>query len=468
MPTDQTITTTAPPDVYRRRRTTLAAQLSRPLLLCAGYAPARNYAANAHHFRAGSSYLYYGGPPVQGAALLLNPGSNGRDGCTLLRPPHDPDDVVWEGPAPSDQTLTDAAGLRADAVEEPSHLAGVLGDRAAGFIAPPCLRTHKWLSTASAESANPDELTAIIDQRLCKDEHELVAMRRAADVTIEAHRAAMAATAPGRTEAQVAGAFHRVLVSHECQPSFTPIVTVRGEVLHLHGYPNSIESGRLMLVDAGAEEPGGYASDVTRTYPVDGKWTRIQRHLYETVLRSQQEAIAACAPGARYRNVHDLAARVICEGLVEAELLRGEPADLAARYAHTLFFCHGLGHLIGLDVHDMEDFGDLAGYAPGRSRRPEFGNKFLRLDRDLAPGMCVTVEPGIYLVPAIWQRQDLTTPYEDAISRKNIEALLNDRFGGIRIEETVCVTEGEPEVLTAGLPNDPDAVCELVGKGLRN
>jgi Xaa-Pro aminopeptidase len=239
---------------------------------------------------------------------------------------------------------------------------------------------------------------------------------------------------------------------------------VHGEILHGHGYSNRLESGRLLLVDAGAEEPGGYACDITRTFPVNGKWTAVQRHLYDTVLRAQREAIAACVPGRRFREIHDLAARVICEGLVEAELLRGDPAGLAARYAHTLFFCHGLGHLIGLDVHDMEDFGDLAGYAAGRQRRPEFGNNFLRLDRDLQPGYCVTIEPGVYLVPAIWQRDDLVEPFADLVNRSAVDALLRDNFGGIRIEETVCVTDsGAPDVLSRALPNHPDTVAGLVG-----
>jgi Xaa-Pro aminopeptidase len=226
-------------------------------------------------------------------------------------------------------------------------------------------------------------------------------------------------------------------------------------VLHAIAYRNELQTSALLLIDAGAEEPGGYACDITRTVPVGGQWTPMQRQLYDTVLRAQHEAIAACRPGRRFRDIHDLAGRVICEGLVEAEMLRGDPAELAARYAHTLFFCHGLGHLIGLDVHDMEDFGDLAGYAPGRSRRPEFGNKFLRLDRDLAPGMTITIEPGIYLVPALWQRDDLVGPFADVVNRKAVDALLADCFGGIRIEETICVREsGPPEILNQGPPNE--------------
>ncbi|MFQ5491869.1 MAG: aminopeptidase P N-terminal domain-containing protein [Phycisphaerae bacterium] len=458
------LTMTCPPQVYRRRRTTLGANIQRPMLVCAGYAQARNYIGNDHYYRAGSTYLYLGGPPLQGSAWIIEPGNDGQDGCRLIRPTTSPDDVVWFGSVPADDAMASAAGIDPVNLDEPSRLQDLLGGRTAGVIAPPCVRTHAWTAAADVEAPRPDEIMALVEQRLFKDEHELAAMRRAASVTVEAHQAAMAATRPGRGEADVAAAFMAVLVARQCQPSFSPIATVNGQVLHPNGYQHPLQPGRLLLVDAGAEEPGGYACDATRTFPVEGKWSAVQRQLYDTVLRAQRESIAACVPGRRFRDVHDLAGRVICQGLVEAGLLRGDPADLAGRYAHTLFFVHGLGHLIGLDVHDMEDFGDLAGYAAGRKRRPEFGNKFLRLDRDLQPGMTVTIEPGIYLVPAIWQRDDLVGPFKDVINRPAIDALLEQQFGGIRIEEVVCIRQdGGPEVLTADLPNQADAVVKRVG-----
>lgn len=458
-----TIHMTAPPDVYKNRRANLAAKLSRPLVVFAGVAPPRNYVANYYPPRPGSTYTYFGGPPLQGAALLIEPASNGDAGCTLLRIPEGPDDALWEGAHPSDTELATAAGLSVAQVRDVDALPTVLNQRDAAFISPPCYATLPQAAKLGLRAANDDEMRAVIDLRLIKDSHEIAAMREAARVGVAAHKAAMAATKPGRREADVAAAFYAVLVANQCRPSFNPIVTVRGETLHLIVYPNKLEAGSLMLVDGGAEEPGCYASDITRTYPVSGKWSDIQRHLYATVLRAMRQAIAACTPGTRYRDVHDLAARVTCEGLVAADLLRGAPADLAARLAHTLFFPHGVGHLLGLDVHDMEDFGDLAGYAPGRTRRPEFGNKFLRMDRDLAPGMTFTIEPGIYLVPAIWRRDDLTSPFKDVINRPKVESLLKDRFGGIRIEENVLVTPTGPEVLTAALPSDADAVLALVG-----
>lgn len=458
---------TAPPATYRDRRRRLAKKLQRPILLCAGRPLPRHYPTNTYPLRAGSSYLYFGGPAVAGAAILIEPGSDGVEGCTLVRDPLGFDDIVWIGATPSDAQLAEASGIDKNALIAPDQLAPRLAGRTPAFTAPPCAKTLEWLASLSATPAGPDELLAIIELRLVQDEHELVAMRRASKVCVDAHLAAMKMTRSGRRESDVAAALHSVYTAEQCRPSFTPIVSVHGEVLHSETYPNALTAGRLLLVDSGAEEPGGYASDLTRTYPVSGKFSAIQRQLYDTVLRAERGAMAECVPGRRFRDIHDLAGRIICEGLVEAELLRGDSAELAARGAQTLFFPHGLGHLLGLDVHDMEDFGDLAGFAKGRDRRTEFGHKFLRLDRDLVPGMTVTIEPGLYIVPAIWDNAELTAPFEEAINRPAVEALINEEFGGIRIEDNVHICAGDegPEILSADLPSDADAVAEIVGSG---
>ena len=406
-----------------------------------------------------------GAPPVRGAAWFIEPHSNGDAGCRLLREPVGFDDTVWTGEPPPDDALAAAAGIDLNALAPPDNLTSLLAGRKAGVIHPPCPPTTAWIGNCGLEPANPDDLLPVIEMRLIKDEHELVAMRRAAEAGVQAHLAAMKAAVPGRREADAVAALTAVLAAHDCREAFTPIVSIRGEILHSEVYPNALERGNLLLADVGAEEPGGYASDMTRTCPVGGSFTDIQRHLYDTVLRSERAAIAACLPGRRYRDIHDLAARVICKGLVEAELLYGDPAELAARAAHTLFFPHGVGHLIGLDVHDMEDFGDLAAYAPGRTRRKEFGSKFLRLDRDLAPGMTVTIEPGLYLVPAIWQNDELVAPFVDVVNRRAVDALLASAFGGIRLEDVVHVLgpgAAAPEVLSSKLPTDADDITAIV------
>jgi len=440
--------------------------LQRPLLICAGHAPARNYPANPYPFRAGSSYLYFGGPPLEDAALLVQPGSNGDKGSTLFRVPPAPDDPLWLGLQPDSNSIAHATGIASERFADAATLPRVLAGRPAAYVAPPYPRTLETVRNLGLEAANQDELTAVIDLRLVKDAQELAALRRAADVGAQAHRAALAATAVGRTENDVEAAIHACLLAHGCRPSFSPIVTTRGEVLHGFSAGRTLEPGSLMLIDAGAEEPGGYASDITRTFPVTGQWTALQRQLYDTTLHAMRQAIDACRPGRRFRDVHTIAARAICSGLVEAGLLRSHPDELAERGAYTLFFCHGIGHLLGLDVHDMEDFGDLAGYPRGRERPTRFGDRFLRLDRDLRPGMVVTIEPGIYFVPAIWQRDDLVSPFADVVNRPAIDQLLNQHFGGIRIEENVLVHSHEqgPEVLTDHLPSRPDEVAALVGE----
>ncbi|MCO6436143.1 MAG: aminopeptidase P family protein [Phycisphaerae bacterium] len=458
---------TAPAEVFRKRRAKLAKLLQRPLVIFAGYSRSRNYPDNHYPFRAASNYLYFGGPPIEGAAWFIEPGSDGDRGSTLLRPEAGVELAVWFGELPSDDEIAAAAGVGKSSLVEPDRLESLVHNRKSAGIAVPCRASLDRMAALGIDETTPEEKLAIIDMRLIKDAHELTAMRRAADISVEAQLAAMHTCAHGRTEADVAAALHAVYIAHRAQPAFPPIITVHGEVLHGGDLTATLSDGQLLLADAGAEEPGCYASDITRTYPVSGAFTPIQRQLYDTVLRAQREAVEACIPGRRYRDIHELAARLLCEGLVEAEILKGNPGELAKRGAHTLFFTHGLGHLVGLDVHDMEDFGDLAGYAAGRERPRPFGSKFLRLDRDLEPGHVVTIEPGIYLVPALWQQDDLVRPFADAVNRRSVDALLRDGFGGIRIEDTVAVRgpDQAPEVLTARLPKDPEAVCEEVGRG---
>lgn len=461
------ITMSAPPEIFQSRRKSLAAKLQRPLLIAAGRGRARSVPTAAYPFRPGSHYLYFGGPPIEGAALWIEPGSDGRSGVHLLRDALDFEEAVWVGEQPGDDELAHAAGLDESALVATGDLARMRKSRDAGWVAPVCPSTIAWIESAGLTAIGDDEKLAIIEQRLIKDEHEMRAMRRAAAVTVKAHRAALAAIRPGGREADVAAAFFSAIATEQCGPSFTPIVTTRGETLHLEGFPNQLGDGALLLIDAGAEEPTGYVADVTRTAPVNGKFTGIQRRMYETVLKAKDVATTACVPGTRYRDIHDLAAREICAGLVDAGLLRGDPDDLAARFVHTLFFPHGVGHLLGLDAHDIEDFGDLAGYESGRTRRPEFGNKYLRLDRDLEAGMVVTIEPGFYLVPAIWREEALVAKYADAVNRDAVDKMLNDRFGGIRIEDDIHVRPTEmsgPENLTAALPCDADSVEQLVGR----
>jgi len=456
----------APPHVLQSRRQRLAAVLDQPLVVFAGHAPARNYASNEHRFRAASNYLYLGGFPLQNAALVIHPGSDGSAGCALFRPPPGADDPLWLGEQPSDDDIAQAMGISDDDIRNLDALEAAVAGADSEAIVPPFPNTIDHARRLGCRRPDDRILSALIDMRLIKDEYEIAALRDAARVGADAHRAAMGACRVGANERDVQAALVAALEASGCTPSFTPIVTVRGEVLHGACAGRQLTDGALMLVDAGAQLESGYASDITRTFPVSGSWTTVQRSLYDTVLGAQRCAIDACTPGTRYRDIHMIAAREISRGLADVGLLKGDPDELTQRGAYALFFAHGVGHLLGLDVHDMEDFGDLAGYAPDRTRPQRFGDKFLRLDRDLTPGMVVTIEPGIYLVPAIWRRDDLVGPHRDVVNLPFVKQLIAEHFGGIRIEEDVLVRpseDGGPEILNSTLPNDADAVTALVG-----
>lgn len=240
------------------------------------------------------------------------------------------------------------------------------------------------------------------------------------------------------------------MLSVGCVPAYQPIVTVAGEVLHNNRYDHVIGQNDLLLADVGAETPEGWAGDVTRVWPASGRFTPTQREMYEVVLEAQLAAIAAVRPKVRYLDVHRAAGKKLVEGLVALGILRGDVDDLYARGAAALFFPHGVGHLLGLDVHDMEDLGDLAGYAPGRERSDAPGDRYLRLDRDLLPGMVVTIEPGFYRIPQILERPDEVGALEEALDREALARYSDVR--GIRIEDDVLVTDAGAEVLTRAIP----------------
>jgi Xaa-Pro aminopeptidase len=270
----------------------------------------------------------------------------------------------------------------------------------------------------------------------------------------------MRETRAGKLESDITAAMEAVFRRAGFSTAYGSIVTVRGEILHNHEHSGHLRNGELLLADVGGETETGYAADITRTWPVSGEFSTSQRELYEVVLAAQRAAIAHARPGVRYRDVHLKAASVLTEGLVALGILRGNVAELVARGAHALFMPHGIGHLLGLDVHDMEDLGDRAGYAPGLARDAQFGLSYLRLDRVLAPGMAVTIEPGFYQVPFLLAAPERVGLDGSAIDRARLAQFADVR--GIRIEDDVLITELGNEVLTAGLAKEPAAVQEAM------
>lgn len=456
-----------PASAFVARRSALMSRHAAPLLLSAGQPRSRNYPANRYRFRASSHFLYFLGEPIAGAALLF---AEGR--VTLFAEPPAADDALWHGARPSFAEMRETHAL--DAVRPLADLDDAV--RAAGPVAtlPTCdSETAAWVSArlgrtvrassgASIDDASPDAALAeaIIDVRLRHDRAAVDQLRAVGEISAGAHLAGMRATRGARTEAEIAGAMIGELRRHGCEESYGPIVTVHGEVLHNESHGNAIAPGDLLLADVGGETPEGWAGDITRVWPVSGRFSPTQRAIYDVVLAAQEACVDAVRPSARYRDIHETAKRVIVEGLRDLGIFRGEVSGLLERGAAAIFFPHGVGHLLGLDVHDMEDLGDRAGYARGRARSPRFGDAYLRMDRDLSPGMAVTIEPGFYQVPAILADASITGAVGADLDRSTLEKFADVR--GIRIEDDVLCTDGAPEVLTRAVPKHAAAIEALM------
>ncbi|MEM1413623.1 MAG: aminopeptidase P family protein [Myxococcota bacterium] len=433
-----------------RRRELLAASAGGRALIASGRAPARNYAGNTHPFRASSHFLYLVGAPLEGAVLSIGEGDPG----TLYAPTPAEDDALWHGETPGPAELEASLGLPVRPLAELER-----GDTALPVFDPGTMTRLETLlrRRPTLEHVRDAGLAdALIALRLRHDAHARAELRRAAKATVIAHLAGMAATHPGVPEHAIRAAMLHAFEARGMTTAYGPIVTVHGEVLHQRASEGIARAGDLLLADVGAETAGGWAGDVTRTWPVSGSFSATQRDVYLAVLAAQRAAIAKVAPGVRYRDVHLAASHALTEGLVALGILVGDPEELVADGVHALFFPHGVGHLLGLDVHDMEDLGDRAGYAPGRERSRQFGLSYLRLDRDLEAHMAVTIEPGFYQVPAILEDPAQRAWVKGRVDWARLAAFADVR--GIRIEDDVLVTETGAEVLTGALPKDPDAL----------
>lgn len=468
---------TASATLVARRARCAAALGTTSAVIFSGHPRPRNYPANIYPYRGDSSFLYFVGCGIPGAALLIS-----AAGAELFVPALADDDALWHGDAPTLDQLSSATGVTA--VHEFARLAPRLAElkQSGGELGSiPCveasMRRHQIRLLGRSADATGEHwpledveadvrvAQAIVDTRLVHDAAAISGLERAAEGTAAGHRAGIAATKPGRTEAQIRAAIEHEFFARDMDTAYASIVTVHGEVLHAHGYGNTLAAGDLLLADAGADYDG-WAGDVTRTWPVSGSFSSTQRDLYDVVLAGQERGIAMVRPGARYRDIHLASCLVLAQGLVDLGILRGDPQSLVEAGTHAAFFPHGLGHLIGLDVHDMEDFGDRAGYAAGRSRSPQFGLGYLRLDRDLQPGMMVTIEPGFYQVPAILNDPKRCTDLGlDAALNRDVLARFAD-VRGIRIEDDVLCTEAEPRVMSATIPKAADEMCALVGSNV--
>jgi Xaa-Pro aminopeptidase len=451
---------------FRTRRSQLRAAVTGGAILLHGNGEVpRNYAANTYPFRQGSHFLYYLGTDLPGFAAVISPDGE----TTLYGPAPDPDDLIWHGPHPvlADHAAAAGAERTAHADDLAAALAG-LRTKGVQIRYLPAYRGGEEIALAAylgvpreaiREGACPELARAVAEQRSIKSDAEVAEIERAIGVSAEMYDAALKAIRPGVKEAEVAGAMQAVSLAYDMPQSFLPIVSIHGEVLHNNTYGNVLAAGDLLLIDSGVEAPPSYAcSDITRTFPVSGRFTPEQRAVYEVVLAAQSAVIRAASPQVSNRDLHLVAAKTIAAGLIDIGLMRGGVEDAVAAGAHALFFVHGIGHMLGLDVHDMEDLGDVVGYPTGEKRSAQFGMSFLRLAKKLRPGFCITVEPGVYFIPALIDRWAAEKKHERFIDYPAVRKFRGLR--GIRIEDDLLITANGSRVLGKPIPK---AVADVEG-----
>lgn len=462
-----------PASTYTERRELLRQRVSRGgiILLPGNQGSAVNYPDNEYRFRQDSTFLYFFGLDRTALFGILDIDSGEE---TLYGDDPSMEAVIWSGPQPSVGELGRKAGI---AKSKPlSRLCDDINlalrkGRHIHFLPPYRAQTKLQLSSllgimpeACGDHASVELALAVVSLREGKSPEEVAQIELACETGYSMHTTAMAMCRPGVQERTIAGAIEGIALQRGAGLSFTSIVSQNGETLHNHSYGNTLEKGRLMLCDAGAETTMGYCCDITRTVPVGGKFTARQRDVYEIVLQANLHAFEMSEPGKLYRDIHLEACRVIVEGLKAIGVMKGDTQEAVAAGAHALFMPHGLGHMMGLDVHDMENIGEkYVGYDLETERSAQLGVSSLRMGRRLRPGMVMTVEPGIYFIPAYiekWRAEGTNKAFVDfAAAEKYFD------FGGIRIEDDILITDtGNRRLGEKLVPKSVAAIEEFMKK----
>jgi len=433
--------------IYSDRRQRLRKKIRSGIILFLGNNESpMNYSGNTYHFRQDSNFLYFFGLDLPGLVGVIDI-EDGKD-C-IYGNNVDIDDIIWMGPQPTINELAAKAGVLCTHplkdLSSTLHRAIKQGRKI--HFTPP-YRAENILTLESLIGINQslvqkyssiDLVNAIVALRSIKEPCEIAEIDSACDIGYRMHTTAMRMAQIGETERNIAGSMEGIALSYGTFPSFPIILSQNGETLHNHDHSQILKEGRLLLCDAGAETVSHYASDFTRTIPVGGKFSQRQKDIYNIVLAANNKAIEIAKPGIPYINVHLEAAKVIASGLKELGLMKGDVNDAVTNGAHALFMPHGLGHMMGLDVHDMEDLGENnVGYDDEISRSDQFGTAYVRLGRKLQEGFVITVEPGIYFIPALidkWKSEMINTSF---INFDKVSEYIG--FGGIRLEDDVLIT----------------------------
>ncbi len=455
---------------YSARRERLKKQIGKGVILLLGNEDSSmNYRDNLYPFRQDSSFLYFFGLDKPGLAAIIDVDN---DRVVVYGRESTMDEIVWTGPLPSLAEWALASGVANTEGAEalPPVLSSAQGSGRTIHFLPPyrpenSLKLSAWLGLAPnrlREHASVPLIKAVVEQRSIKTAEEVEQIEEAVGTTIDMHLAGIRGARDGMTEAQLAGGLQGIAIAAGGNLSFPTILTVNGQVLHNHYGPTVMREGRIAICDSGAENAMHYAGDMTRTFPVGKRFTTLQREMYEVVLGAQEAAVAALRPGVLFRDVHALAARKLMEGLNALGVTRGDPGAAVEAGAHTIVFQCGLGHMMGLDVHDMEDLGEeYVGYTEDLKKGTAFGWKSLRLGRALEAGFVVTIEPGLYFIPELMDQYRAEGKYLDFINYDRLEALR--AFGGIRIEDDLLITEGGSRLLGKPLAKTADDIEALRG-----
>ncbi len=446
-------------NTYVRRRRRLKKQVGSGLVLFPGNGESpMNYAANAYPFRQDSSFLYFFGLDGPGLAGIIDIDA---DREVLFGDDVGLEDIIWTGPQPPVAARAAEVGVRETlpSMKLGEFLKSAVKKRRKIHYLPP-YRADATAAIAALTGvpsgkvkagASIDLVRAVIAQRSVKTPDEVAEIEAAVSVVRPAYLAAMHMARPGREESYVLGAMEGVMRSLGGAWAFPPIVTVNGHIFHNLGTSNALTRGRTLVADTGVESPLHYACDITRSIPVGGRFNRRQRDIYEAVLFGQLTAIRAIRPGVRYKDVHLAAAAAMVSRLKDLKLMKGDASAAVAQGAHALFFPHGLGHMLGLDVHDMEGLGEThVGYDGSVRRSEQFGLAYLRMGRELRPGHVLTVEPGIYFIPALIDDWRAKGKFTEFIDYDRVERFRD--FGGIRIEDDVLITDRGCRVLGPPIP----------------
>lgn len=455
--------------VYISRREALRKKTDSGILLFPGNEESpMNYPANTFHYRQDSNFLYFFGIDTPGKFGICDI-DNSED--ILYGNDLEIDDIIWMGDHESVKSMGEKSGISAvkslSSLEKDIRTAMKQG-RKIHILPPYRAETRIYLKNLMGISLeeldtyiSTDFIKAVISLRELKDELEIQQIEFAVDIAYKMHTTAMKMAFPGTWEREIAGMIEGVSLANGKPVSFPVILSMDGQILHNHSHNNLLKENRLMITDAGSESPLHYASDITRTTPVGGKFNQRQKEIYEIVLKANMESIATSGPGKTNREVHLNAAEIIASGLKELGIMQGDIKEAVNAGAHALFFPHGLGHAMGLDVHDMEGLGEnYVGYDDKIKRSDQFGTAYLRFGKELKPGMVMTIEPGLYFIPALIDLWKAENKFTEFINYEKLESYRD--FGGVRIEDDILITDEGSRVLGKPIPKRPSDVEDIM------